>query len=558
MKNWKVLYKKSPKNTAEVIKNLLDNRGFKTEQEVSAFLRPSIEDLSIDSVGIDKKELYKTVERIKSAIKRKEKIVIYGDYDVDGICGTAILWETLYKVYTNIVPYIPDRFEEGYGLSVMGIDNLLKKHPDIKLIITVDNGIVAYEAAKYAQDKNIDVIITDHHVQDSKKHFYYSLVHTTKLCGTGVAFFLSQQLQGKKKIRSEQFLDLVTLATIADLVPLVGPNRAFVKHGLPVLNRTKRPGLLALFQIAGIRRENIGVYEIGHIICPRLNAMGRLFSAMDSLRLVCTKDPARAARLAADLDRTNKERQTLTVEATLHAKATLNGTLISAFQSKIIFVYHETYNEGIIGLVASRLVEEYHKPAFVLSVGETHAKGSARSVAGINIIEMIRSVSEHVVAAGGHPMAAGFSLNAAKIADFKRALEKRAEELVLDDALEGSLNIDMPLDFSKINFELFSKLSELSPFGNGNPEPVFLTENVNIEEFKTVGSNGKHLKLKLSQCDAENNTAAYNCIAFGIGDRAQELQVGKRVDVVYSISEDTWQGNNSLQLKIKDMSITQK
>lgn len=561
MKKWKVIGEsqrskgKSQKySIEEIIKILLANRGLKTEKEIKEFLTPCLDTISPKTVGIDEKELKKTLQRIDIAIKNNEKIIIYGDYDVDGICGTAILWETLYKKYKNVSPYIPDRFEEGYGLSIKGIQNLESRIEKIGLIITVDNGIVAHEAVEHANKNGIDVIITDHHVMEKKVPAAYSIVHTTKLCGAGVAYLLSQKIKNIED-KDNGYLELVGLATIADLVPLNGANRAFAKFGIEALKTTTRPGLVSLLQVAGVTRERLGVYEVGYIICPRLNAMGRLFSAMDSLRLLCTKDKNRGALLASSLNNTNRERQVLTEETTSHAGSQFQAN--SSQLKKILFVAHESYNEGIIGLVAAKLVEFHHRPSFVISKGETHSKGSARSITGVNIIEMIRSVSEHVLAAGGHPMAAGFTLETAKIVELQKALEARAEELIDDEMLKRTVTIDMELDFNMIGQGLYDEIQKLSPFGIGNPEPTFVTRNVTIEELRPVGKGSKHLKLRLSHCDQENNTTNHNCIAFGIGERIGEFKVGDKVDIVYTIAEDTWNGNKKLQLKIKDMKHTE-
>ncbi len=319
----------------EVIKILLENRGLKTKKEIDEFLNPKLEDITIKNVGIDNKQLQKAIERIRKAIKNKERIVVFGDYDVDGICGTAILWETLNSLGARAMPYIPHRVEEGYGLSIKGIQNVItSSHPELGsgsrfrnkfgmtnnqvqhdnergLIITVDNGIVANAAVEFANKQGIDVIITDHHVPSNPSTGSglpkaFAIVHTTKLCGTGVAYLLARSVwgvaRGKEATNYEllatSHLELVALATVADLVPLVGANRTLLKFGLQQLRKTQRIGLKAVFQEAGIEQDKLGVYEIGHVIAPRLNAMGRLDYAMDSLRLLCTKNGERARMLA--------------------------------------------------------------------------------------------------------------------------------------------------------------------------------------------------------------------------------------------------------------------
>lgn len=568
MKQWKILYqdqKSKIKNqkfsSQEILKILLKNRGLKTKKEIDEFLNPQLEDVTLKSCNIDAAQVKKTVARIEKAIRNNESIVIFGDYDVDGICATAILWETLYRYTKTVYPYIPGRFEEGYGLSIKGIENIknqISKIKDVSLLITVDNGIVAYEAARFAKDEDIDVIITDHHTVGEKLPDAYSIVHTAKLCGTGVAYLLSKEIknnisqkQNSYRVQENEdtYLELVALATVADLVPLVGPNRTLLKFGLEKLLQTKRPGLRMLFQIAGVEKKQIGVYEIGHIIAPRLNAAGRLFSAMDALRLICTKSPARATELAQNLDATNRERQHVTTDMTSHAKL----KLLTQETSRITFVHHTEYNEGVIGLVASRLVEEFYKPAFVVAVGEKISKGSARSINGVNIIEMIRSVDRHIIQAGGHPMAAGFTVETAKLALFRQALEEKANELVMDEYLNRVLVIDLELPFKNICYDLYDNLQCLAPFGMKNPEPVFLSREVIIEEVKPLGRDGKHLRLKLSQKCLDGSIISHPCIAFGIGERFQELTAGTVVDIAYAIDENTWNGKTTLQVKIKDI-----
>lgn len=551
MKKWNLLYKDTYSSLDDIFAILLANRGLTKKTEIESFLFPDLSKITQKSVGIDLDQLQIAVKRIKKAIKSNEKIIVYGDYDVDGITGTAILWESLYKNYKNVFPYIPDRFGEGYGLSRKGIDHLLTKYPDTKIIVTVDNGIVAYEAAKYAKELGIDVIITDHHVAGDQKLECYALVHTTRLCGAAVGYMLALALEEKDSIDSDQFLDLVTLATVADLVPLTGANRALVKAGLPVLANTKRPGLQALFSVASISREKFGIYEIGHLIAPRLNAAGRLFSAMDSLRLVCTKDFSKASLLAANLDKTNRERQVLTEQFTTQAQV-LSGDLNG---SRIVFVSHEEFNEGVIGLVASRLVEKYYRPSFVISMGEKISKGSARSVSGVNIIEMIRSVSHTLVQAGGHPMAAGFTVETARLAEFKEALHKHALDVILEEQLQRNYSIDLELQFRDINVELYEKIQLLAPFGMKNSEPVFMSKGVTIEDLRFVGKNSDHVKLMLSQTGKGDHIHKLGCIAFGMGQKMRDMVPGNTLDIIYSIDRDEWQGRKRMQLKIKDIKI---
>ncbi|MDO8582946.1 MAG: single-stranded-DNA-specific exonuclease RecJ [bacterium] len=559
MKNWKILAKAK---SGDITKILLKSRGIRTKKEVEDFFNPSLSSVSPSSVLISKKELKKAVKRISLAIKNKEGIVIFGDFDTDGICATAILWETIYQKYKNVFPYIPKRKEEGYGLSIEGIKNVLSLYPKTKLIITVDNGIVANKPVEFANKNKIDVIITDHHQKSKKLPKAFAIVHTDQVCGAGVAYLLAQNIKNLKNSGDssvallpqndikDDHLELVALATVADMVPLIGANRTLLKFGLEKLKKTKRMGLLELFDEAGIKSEEVGVYEIGHMIAPRLNATGRLSHAMDSLRLVCAINKEKAKEFALFLGKINKERQEVTEQTANHAKS--KSFSVESF-SKIVFVSSKNYDQGVIGLVASRLVDEYYKPSFVISVGEKYSKGSARSIRGVNIIEMIRSVSNFVVECGGHPMAAGFTVETEKIEEFKEELEKKADEIISDDLLQKTIVIDMPLNFENIDFDLYRKMQAFSPFGIGNPQPTFLSKNVVVEDLRLVGMNGRHVKFNLG---TRTSGIKFDAIGFGMGDFVRKnIHLGDKIDVVYNIDENVWNGNSSLQLKIKDLRL---
>ncbi|MDZ4227673.1 MAG: single-stranded-DNA-specific exonuclease RecJ [Candidatus Levybacteria bacterium] len=549
MKKWEILNQSKIKDKGlmikDLIKILLENRRVKTKKEIEEFLNPKLETVTTADVGIDKKQLKKAIARIKLAIKNKEQVVVFGDYDVDGISGTAILWETLNLLGAKVMPYIPHRIDEGYGLSLKGISNLKSQISNVKLIITVDNGIVANKAVDFANKQGIDIIITDHHVPSKKLPDALAIVHTTKLCGTGVAYLLAQEFK-----KNENHLELVALATVADLVPLKGANRTLLKFGLEALRKTRRPGLLELFKEARLAKESLGVYEIGHMIAPRLNAMGRLEYAMDSLRLICTNNQNRAADLAQLLGSTNKERQDITLQATLHAIEKVKSQ--KSKLKSLLFIVHESYEQGVIGLVAGKLVEEFYRPAIVISKGKKFSKASARSVRGFDMIEFIRTASEFLVDAGGHPMAAGFTVETTKLLKLQKILENKAELILNKDLLTRNLRIDCELPLSSINIDLYEALQKLSPFGMGNPEPTFVSKNVIVEDLRLVGAEGKHLKLVVS---SQKSGVRLEGIAFGIG-QSSKISIGDRIDIVYTIEKDDWNGNERLQLKVKDLKIS--
>lgn len=593
MKKWKIINKyveqKSGSNFDNLIRILLENRGITDKKDIKEFLNPKLEDITIENVGIDRKQLDKALARIFEAIKKDEQIIVYGDYDVDGITGTAILWETINEAGGKVHPFIPDRIEEGYGLSIAGISKIKdpssakatagkqkSNYNEVKLIITVDNGIVANEAVDFANKEGIDVIITDHHTIGEKLPDALAIVHTTKLCGAGVAYLLAQELRkspqlpliplrsgfaGQVKgenVWEDNHLELAALGTIADMVPLTGANRKIVKFGLEKLCKTQRPGLHELFKNAGCENNVLGVYEVGFIISPRLNASGRIENAMDSLRLLCTKDKSKAKYLAEKLEIINRERQMLMKQATEHAILSIKNQVSSI--KKILIVGHEEYNQGVIGLVAGKLVEEFYRPSIVISKGEKHSKASVRSVEGFNIIEFLRTQSEFFVNVGGHPMAAGFTIETEKLEIFKETLETAVEELIDGETLTKKLKIDCELPFSVINKEFYEYLQQLAPFGMKNPEPVFATKDITIKDLRIIGRDGKHLKLLLEFPHFAEATRGrpisyqeFEAIAFGMGELGREIKVGDKIDVAYVIDENRWNGNTKLQLKVKDI-----
>ncbi|GDX61762.1 hypothetical protein LBMAG33_0720 [Candidatus Levyibacteriota bacterium] len=560
MKKWNILTM-DIQSIDTIQSTLLKNRGIFLEKDIADFLYPKLESVSLEGVGIDIKQMKKAIDRIKIAIEQKDQVIVFGDYDVDGICGAAIIWESLYKLGVNILPYIPHRLEEGYGLSINGIKKLQEKYKKIDLIITVDNGIVAYKAVQFAKEQGIDVIITDHHVAHSEiseeEMPAYAIIHSTKLCGASVGWIFSQEaifsLGKKENSYNKTFhLELVALATVADLVPLTGLNRVLLKFGLEYLCKTKRLGLISLYREAMINPSKIGVYEIGHLIAPRINAMGRMESAMESLRLLCTVDKKRADDLTQILCQTNKDRQLLTQELWLNAKEKMK----THSGKKLIFIYDKSYQPGVIGLVAGKLVEEFYRPAIVLAVGDDFSKASARSVAGFNIIEFIRTASELLVDAGGHPMAAGFTVETSKLAKLQAILENSAENKLTEDLLMRTIKVDCEIYFSSITKNFYKQIMTLAPFGMGNPEPSFVSRDIIIDNMRLIGKEGKHLKLTLSQIDIKNSAKTIiEAIAFGFGEISKEFKIGDTVDIAYAISENTWNGIDKLQIKLKDIKI---
>ena len=524
---WKIL----PKKSNSLIEQFLLNRGIKTLKEKEHFFNPQVSDYE---KNLNLKGIPNAKKRIEKAIKENELIIVYGDFDADGICGAAVLYLGLTSIGAKVLPYIPHREKEGYGLSKAGLE--YARDSGAGLVITVDCGIVNFEQALFAKEIGLDLIITDHHqIFDGKLPSCLEVVHSTEICGTAVGWCLVRSLISRKDL--EELLDLVAMATVADMMPLTGVNRAFVKLGLEKLNRTKRVGLLALFNEAGITCGNITSYDIGHIIVPRLNAMGRIEHAIDSLRLLCTKDPLKAHKLAELIGSVNMQRKELTLKAFEEAKILVNGS------KKIHVLYSKDWIPGIVGLVAGRVCEETQVPAVAISVGEVYSKGSARSVRGVNIVQILRKCSDILVAVGGHPGAAGFTIETSKIEVFK----SRLEELMDGNEIsrEHELEIEAEVSSDKLTLSLAKELEKFEPFGVGNKIPLLATMNTKLSDLRTVG-DGKHLKGKVDNVDF---------IGFSMGNMEKVLENGQYVGVAYTLDIDRFQGAEKLQFKVKDIKV---
>lgn len=534
-KVWKIADKVSD----DLVEQLLHNRGVQTEQDKEKFFNPKLSDFAKDLniAGIDQ-----GVKRIKKAITNNELIVVHGDYDVDGICGAAILYLGLTSAGAKVLPYIPHREKEGYGLSKIGVD--FAKDAGARLLITVDCGIVSFEAVDHAKKLGLDVILTDHHQMAEVAPSADVIIHSTKICGTAVAWCLLKRVVGENA--ANDLLDYVAIATICDLMPLQGVNRCLVKLGLKFIKQTKRVGLLSLCNESGILPSQIDTYHIGYVIGPRLNAIGRLEHALDGLRLLCTKDPVKAKKLAMVLSDANDQRKRLTQDATSEARDMIISQKLH--KQKIIILSSRKWLSGIIGLVAGRVCEEFNVASVAISEGEGISKGSARSVNGLNIVETLRSCSDVLINVGGHEGAAGFTIETKKIEIFKQRLK---ESLSKKDhhVSESALNIDAEVQITSLSRGLYDKLQQFAPFGLGNPAPILASFNVRAGDIKTVGE-GKHLKFKAEGIDT---------IAFGMGDMARILlacpEQSRGVNLAYHLEIDDYGGFEQLQLKVKDIQL---
>ncbi len=536
------------------------------------------------------KELEKSVGLVKKELGKEEptSIVIHGDYDVDGVSATAILWETLYfdLAYKNAQPFIPHRVNNGYGLSESSINDILLQLKEKGLrpgiLITVDCGVASKGAVEYAKEKGFKVIVTDHHtLPEDEKDLPKAdaVLHTYKLCGAGISWVLSTALAmnfviarneddigesilssspiiaeaddkqstpsviARNEVTKQSILkgvDLVALATLADIQELTGFNRALVIEGLKQLTRTNRIGLQALYDVAGIFGKPIGVYEVGWVIGPRLNATGRLEHALDALRLLVVKNRDKAYEFARRLNSLNFKRQQITKKAVEQAMEIVNATWN---RDSAVVVASPEWHEGVIGLIAGKLVQKFNAPAIAISIGDELAKGSARSIEGINIVELLRTQEELFMNVGGHAGAAGFSIQSDMVSELKERLG-RVSLKEFGEEVSDEILVDLELGLEFMSWELYETLSKLEPFGMGNPRPLFFGENVRVLEKKTVGKNGDHLALTF-----ENGIRG---IGFGLGEKVSEIK--DVANIVYTLDKDDFRGGNSIQLKIKNLS----
>lgn len=526
-KTWQV----NPHYSDNLVEQLFYNRGIKTKDERKKFLNPKpddyIKDLEIPGIEQAKK-------RILQAVENKELIIVYGDYDADGVCGAAVLYLGLTSLGAKVLPYIPHREKEGYGLSEVGLQTVKEK--GATLVITVDNGIVANKEAIFAKHLGLDLIITDHHTLSKEVPDALAIVHSTGMSGAGVAWCLVRRLIDEEK--AFDLLDLVAVATICDMIPLLGVNRALVKLGLEKLNLAKRVGIKALIDEAGLSKGEVTAYHVGHILGPRLNAKGRLEHSMDTLRLLCTQEKEKAQKLAKLVGEVNDQRKKLVESALFQARL-----MVKEGRKKIIVLESEEWIPGIAGLIAGRIREEYSLPAVVISRSDGLSKGSARSVNGLNIIELIRKCSETLVDVGGHPGAAGFTIETSKIEMFKKKLEQLVESIEMDQ--DEVLAIEVVVKTEEINKQMVEKLAVFEPTGVGNPQPVLASLGVGASDIMTVG-NGQHLKFRGDGIDA---------IAFSFGELAKDLKEGQKIDLAYYLELNKFNGQEKLQFKIIDLKL---
>jgi len=569
-----------------LILQLLYNRGITTQEKIDEFFNP---DYSSDLHNpFLLKDIKKAVKRILKAVKNKEKIVIYGDYDTDGVCSTAILYLTLKELGAKkIEVYIPDRDKERHGLNEDSV-RLLKK-TNTNLIITVDCGSDNIKEVDLARDLDIDVIITDHHEVKDKLPNAIAIVNPKRkdgkypfreLAGAGVAFKLVQAIsetvykdnpKNGDKLRNFQkwLLDLVAIATVTDVMPIIGENRTLVKYGLGVLAQTRWLGLRELMKVAGINPKvtrysasgeaplsNLNTYTLGFILGPRISAASRIDHADVAFKLLITRDKNEAVNLAKDLNEKNVKRQSLSSEIVKEIEKRIEG---KAGDEKIIFEGDEKWSAGLVGLVASIISEKYRKPTFISQIKGDIIYTSARSgVDAFNLIDSIKKCSDLLEKYGGHSGAAGFTVKAEKLEEVKGKLTNMAEKILTDEDLVPKLEIDAEISPSDINWESYEKLEEFEPFGEKNPYPKFLVRNLTVNGMSIVGNNGKHLRMTLISEDNERSSGVnlFKAIGFDLGHFYQKVKIGDKIDLVFEFLINEWEGLRDLQLKIIDLKVS--
>ncbi len=558
--NWKLASQLSDKNksnelsehlgSSPLFATLLVNRGLDTKEKADAFLNPD-ESWIHDPFLLH--DMEKTVERITAAIEAGELIVIYGDYDADGVTSTSVLKETLEMLGAEVDFYIPNRFTDGYGPNVQAFERIIENGAG--LILTCDNGVAGHEAIQRASELGIDVIVTDHHELPAELPNAFAIIHPrhpagaypfADLAGVGVAFKLATALLGEFPT---ELLDLVAIGTIADLVSLTGENRALVMQGLSVLKVSERIGLGALIKVAGVSQEAITEETIGFTLAPRLNAVGRLGEAGPAVELLTTFDDEEARTLAKFINQKNEERQAYVAEITEEAFQMIQN---QSTEQAVLLLAGKNWHEGVLGIVASKVVEKTGKPTIVLTINEetNEAKGSGRSISTYHLYDSINEVRGLTTHFGGHHMAVGLTLPLENLDMLQEQLNSFWERNNLSDTSGGELQIDETIKIEEITIASIDEMARLAPFGTDNPKPSFLIEHVQGQDIRKIGGNNAHLKMKLVQSGNQ-----LDVIGFQFGPVADEMSQEAEVSVVGQLSVNEWNGNKKPQLMLEDIAI---
>lgn len=537
-------------NISAVTAQLLANRGIDSPRPAEEFLKCS---LSSCHDPFLLKDMDKAVGRIKKAIADRQSVLVYGDYDVDGMTGVSLLYSALKNLGANVSSYIPNRLEEGYGLNIGAIKKAHKE--GMSLIITVDCGITSFKEVEYAKALGIDIIITDHHeIVESRIPEAYAVINPLQescpypfkhLAGVGLAYKLTKAIYEDTPFFAEDFLDLVSLGTVADIAPLVGENRILAKHGLDELNRRNRIGLKALMDVSGLNGKDISSGHIGFILGPRINAMGRVGSPQKAIELILSDDESAALRLAKVLDTENRNRQK--IEGRILEEA------LSKVEREINFKYHrvivlasEGWHPGVIGIVASRIADAFYRPAILISLDGKLGKGSGRSIENFHLFEYLLRCKDSLVGFGGHESACGITIEKEKIDEFREKINKEASGEADERVFSPKLEIDMDIPLNDLSEEVIGEIESLSPFGPDNPRPILASRKLTVREGpRQIGKSG----FKMWVTDGK-----ITCEAVSFGRNKLDMpKAGSEVDLAYIPSINDWQGVRSIQLELKDI-----
>jgi single-stranded-DNA-specific exonuclease len=531
-------------------------RGVADSQAARAFLGHDLAALADPFAMAD---MTQAAEMVDDALRRSARIRIYGDYDVDGVCATALLVRALGRLGADVDWYIPHRVEEGYGVNEEAIQQA--HHDGVELLITVDCGSTALEPVAAAQELGMQVIVTDHHRPGDRLPSAPVLnpwradsgYPFKDLAGVGVAFKLVTALARARNIPEGQelnFLDLVCLGTVADVVPLLGENRLFVQHGLGRLSTSRKAGIKALLEVSGIGRDRaVGTRDVAFALAPRINAAGRMEDARASVRLLLTQDAAEARNLARELSQHNEARQ-LEERQTLAQAEEMLAAEIDLAREKVIVLGSERWHPGVIGIVASRLVERYHRPTLLVAISDGVGKGSGRSIMAFNLWEALQRCDSVLTRFGGHHYAAGFGIEAPRMEELRQRINEVADECLSGDDLLRRIEVDAQASMGELTLRAVSELNELAPFGMGNPTPTLMTTDLTAEEIAPVG-DGSHLSLRLRGDQAE----VADAIWFGAGSAGEDLRVGGTMDVCYRARLDDWGGTPRVRLHVVDVAV---
>lgn len=537
-----------------VIAKILFNRGVRTFQDAKRFFRPSWSDLYDPFLMLN---MDKAVDRIQQAVLKKEKIFIYGDYDVDGITSVSLVYLFLKKLGTDVLYYIPDRLREGYGLSSAGVEQAVRY--GASLMITVDCGITGADEVAHARNLGIDVIISDHHERGKDLPDAVAILDPKQpecgypfkeLAGVGVAFKLVQAVSGKMGLSEadyQEYIDLVALGSSADIVPLIDENRILVKLGLDKINRLDRLGVSALAETSGLTGKPIGTGQIVFMLAPRINAVGRLGNAERAVQLLITESESEAKKVAGILESENRSRKSIDEETFLEAK-TLIDSKCDLENERAIVLAQSGWHSGVIGIVASRIVEQYYRPTVMIAIEGDIGKGSARSIPHFDIHSALKKCDEHLIGFGGHRYAAGMMIRVDKIEAFCDAFQQIARDILGKEELVQQINVDSEIHLTEITDSFVRIVNQFAPFGPQNMRPVFLSRNLQVVGSpKVVGKN--HLKFKVRQ-----GGEVFDAIGFDLGKLQYRLSPGDdRLDMVYVIEENQWNGQTKIQLRVKDL-----